>query len=171
MPIVRVDPDLLRAGPMIVCGIDCRGRADLVHEAYGEQSLCSGTRREVDSIEVRKRIEHRIYLVAMDMAIFGDLLVGIGIHEFGGAAVVTEEWYIRHGCHHVRDEPGCCDGDASALGSAGYSDPGCVHVGVAARGLDRTNRVREDAAIVVMLGLKNPLGHAAGEMRVSAIRI
>ena len=36
VPIVVIDLDILFASPMIVGGEDCRGRADLVHERYGE---------------------------------------------------------------------------------------------------------------------------------------
>ncbi len=51
----------------------------------------------------------------MDVTIFCDFLVGVTIHEFGGAAVVTEERHVGHGGDHVRDESCRGDGDASAL--------------------------------------------------------
>src|SRR5687768_9178589 len=100
---------------MIVRGIDCGGWTDFIHETDRKQCFRFRACREIDSIEIGKRVENYVHFITMDMAKLGDLSVRIGIDDFRGAAVVTEERYIGYGSDHVREESCRGDGDASAL--------------------------------------------------------
>ena len=40
----------------------------------------------------------------MDVTIFGNLFIWVAIHDFGGAAIVTEEWHVGHGNSYFRDK-------------------------------------------------------------------
>ena len=107
----------------------------------------------------------------MNMAIFGDLFVGIRIADLGGTAVMTKERHIGHGYGDLGYKPCRGDGDSSALRAACHCDTRFIHFGMAACCFDGTHSVGEDSAIVIVLWFKDALGHTAWKMGIAAIGI
>src|SRR5215210_5814715 len=99
----------------------------------------------------------------MDMAKLCNLFIRISIHDLGSMAVMAKERYIGHGSNDVWCKSCRGNGDASALRAACHSDLGRVHIRVAACRFNGADRIREDAAIVVMLWIQDSFGHAARE--------
>ena len=126
--------------------------------------------REIDSIKIGKCVEHCIHFIPMDVAKFCDFLIGIGIYDFRGPAVVTEERHIRHGGGDIRIRPAAAmvmPPPASRQSPRFEQDPPRI----GACRVDGADRIGEDTAVVVMPRVKDSLGHAAREMRIAAICI
>ena len=67
-------------------GEDRGRRTDNVHQPHREQGAGFGPGGQVDAVEIRRGAKGRLHLVAMGMAVQRDLLIGISVDQFGGAA-------------------------------------------------------------------------------------
>src|SRR5690349_5263269 len=81
--VVGPDADVLFGGVVVVGGEDGGWGADGVHEGRGEEGRGLRAGGEVDTVEVGEGCEDILHLVAVDGEIAADLLVGVGVGDFG----------------------------------------------------------------------------------------
>src|SRR5688572_14993298 len=169
--IERVDNYFLRAAVRVISRVHRRRWANLVHERYGEQGRRRGSLSEVHTIEVTEGIECGIGGAAMDGKVSGDFHVGILIADIDRSSEVAKEGHVRHYSDKVLGQACCGERDATTLADPLHRNLGGIDIRETAYGFYRAYRVYENAAVVVGLGILDPLGHETRRMRAGSVAV
>ena len=177
MLVERVDLDLGRRSrrrqPRVVVVRREHGgrRARLVPQRDGEQRGRRRPPREVHAVQVRHRAQDGRLLVAVHGEVLHELAVRERVGDRQRARVVAQERHVGHDRGEPVGQPADREREPAALADPRDGHPRGVDPGQRPHGVDRTDGVRDEPPVVVLVRVEDPARHHAGRRRPGARRV